>query len=61
MVWSLWIIYILFAKNVKANINTNIFRFKTFNGFEKIVPTYNSLHKLLERAHALTSLLAHFA
>ena len=24
MLWSLWIIYILFAENVKAKINTNI-------------------------------------
>jgi len=31
MVWSLWIIYILFAKNLKARIDTNIFRFKTFS------------------------------
>ena len=30
------------------------------NGFENIVPTYNSLHKLLERAHILTLLLAPF-
>jgi len=30
MLWSLWIIYILFAENFKAKINTNIFRFKTF-------------------------------
>jgi len=30
MVWSLWIIYILFAENFEAKINTNIFRFKTF-------------------------------
>jgi len=30
MEWSLWIIYILFAENFKAKLNTNIFRFKTF-------------------------------
>jgi len=30
MVWSLWIITILFAENFKAKINSNIFRFKTF-------------------------------
>jgi len=30
MVWSLWIIYILFVENFKARINTNIFCFKTF-------------------------------
>jgi len=30
MLWSLWIIYILFDKKFKTKINTNIFRFKTF-------------------------------
>jgi len=30
MVWSLWIINILFAENFKEKINSNIFRFKTF-------------------------------
>jgi len=30
MLWSLWIIYILFAEKFKAKINTNIFHFKTF-------------------------------
>jgi len=29
MLWSLWIIYILFAEKLKK-INTNIFRFNTF-------------------------------
>jgi len=30
MLWSLWIIYILFAVKFEAKINTNIFGFKTF-------------------------------
>ena len=62
MVWSLWIIYILFAENFKAKIYKH-FPFENIyflNGFEKIVPTYNSLHKLWERAHTLTLLLAPF-
>jgi len=30
MIWSLWIIYILFAEKCQAKIFTNIFQFKTF-------------------------------
>jgi len=30
MLYSLWIIYMLFDETFKAKINTNIFRFKKF-------------------------------
>jgi len=30
MLWSLWIIYVLFGENFKTKSNTYIFRFKTF-------------------------------
>jgi len=36
MLWSLWILYILFAGKFKAKISTYIFRFKTFVFFVMI-------------------------
>jgi len=30
MLWSLWIIYILFAEQFETKIYTNIYRFETF-------------------------------
>jgi len=45
MLWSLRILYILFAGKIKAKINTNIFAFETFIfyvlSFVKFVPTLN--------------------
>jgi len=64
MLWSLWIIYILFAENFKAKIN-KCFPFQNIyflNGltFVKTVPIHNRLHKFLERAHTSTLALAPF-
>jgi len=33
ILWSLWIIYALFAETFEAQITTNIFRFDTFISF----------------------------
>jgi len=43
MLWSLWMIYILFAEKFEAKISTNIFRFKNIDFLHglssvKIVP-----------------------
>jgi len=57
MLWSLWIIYILFDKKFKTKINTNIFRFKTFTFYMLYLSWKLCLHpvfKLLERARIQT-------
>jgi len=61
MLWSLWIIYILFAENFKAKINTNIFRYKTFiSSMVSKKLCLHVIHNLLEWVHTSTLLLAPF-
>ena len=54
MLWSLWIIYILFVEKFEAKINTNILCFKTFISFMAYFSQKLCLylmHKTLERDH----------